>query len=249
MPRQAREKCESQIYHVMLRGVNRQPIFEDQVDYAYFLEILAACKRISGFELYAYCLMSNHVHLLLKAQHEPLEKIVKRIASRYVYWFNAKYERNGHLFQDRFMSEAVKDEKYLLTVLRYIHQNPVKSGMCQAVADYEYSSYREYVDAARIVDTEFVFYHISLGDLMQMHSNLEMEQCLDMEEGKGPLRVTDEQARKIIEKHTQCRNASDFQSLDMATRNNYIRLLKEEGISIHQISRLTGISFGIVKRV
>ncbi len=153
MPRQAREKCESQIYHVMLRGVNRQQIFEDEEDSVCFLDILAECKQISEFELYAYCLMGNHVHLLLKVQNEPLEQIMKRITTRYVYWFNAKYERSGHLFQDRFRSEPVENEQYLLTVLRYIHQNPVKSGICHAVADYEYSSYREYVGAVRMIDT------------------------------------------------------------------------------------------------
>ena len=249
MPRQAREKCESQVYHVMLRGVNRQQIFEDEEDCARFLQILAECKQICGFELYAYCLMGNHVHLLLKAQSEPLEQIMKRIAARYVYWFNVKYERNGHLFQDRFMSEPVKDEKYILTVLRYIHQNPVKAGICQTVGDYEYSSYREYVGTAQVIDTEFVYHHISPDYFVQMHSQLEVTQCLDVTQEKSSPRVTDEQARRIIDKHTKCTSASDFQRLDIATRNKYLKLLKEHGLSIRQISRLTGISFGIVSRV
>ena len=84
MPRHAREKCESNIYHVMLRGAGQQQIFEDTEDSERFLEILAECKQISEFALYAYCLMGNHVHLLIKEQQEPLEQIVKRIATRYV---------------------------------------------------------------------------------------------------------------------------------------------------------------------
>ena len=249
MPRQAREKCESNIYHVMLRGVNRQQIFEDEEDCAHFLEILAECKQISCFALYAYCLMGNHVHFLIKEQQEPLEQIMKRITTRYVYWFNVKYERSGHLFQDRFRSEPVENEQYLLTVLRYIHQNPIKAGICQAVADYEYNSYREYVGTVRMIDTGFVYHHISPDDFVLMHSQLETTQCLDIEDREQSPRVTDEQARRIIEKHTKCTSASDFQRLDIATRNKYLKLLKEHGLSIRQISRLTGISFGIVSRV
>lgn len=249
MPRQARQKCESNIYHVMLRGAGQQQIFEDTEDSERFLEILAECKQISEFALYAYCLMGNHVHLLIKEQREPLEQIVKRIATRYVYWFNTKYERCGHLFQDRFKSEPVSDEKYFLTVLRYIHQNPVKAGICNAVEDYAYSSYREYVASAKIIDTEFAFAHISPEDFVQIHHLPEQTQCLDIENREGSPRVTDEQARRIIEMHTKCHNASDFQRLDVAKRNQYLKLLKAHGLSIRQISRLTGISFGIVSRV
>ena len=113
----------------MLRGINQQDIFEDEDDYLRFLAIIRECKDISKFELYAYCLMTNHVHLLLKTGEEPLELIFKRIGSRYVYWYNLKYQRIGHLFQDRYKSEAVEDDAYFLTVLRYIMQNPMKAGM------------------------------------------------------------------------------------------------------------------------
>ena len=91
--------------------------------------ILKECKEISGFEMYAFCLMTNHVHLLLRETDEPLEVVFKRIGSRYAYWYNNKYQRIGHLFQDRFKSENVEDDAYFLTVLRYIIQNPMKAGM------------------------------------------------------------------------------------------------------------------------
>jgi REP element-mobilizing transposase RayT len=74
--------------------------------------------------------MGTHVHLLIKEETEALGKIMKRIGVRYVYWYNRKYERSGHLFQDRYKSEPVDDDGYFMTVLRYIHQNPRKSGLC-----------------------------------------------------------------------------------------------------------------------
>ena len=139
MPRQARKKSESGIYHVMLRGINQQQIFEDSEDCDKFIQILQECKAVSGFKLFAYCLMGNHIHLLIKPEKEPLEQVFKRIGGRYVYWYNVKYQRVGHLFQDRFKSEPVEDDSYFLTVIRYIHQNPVKAGLCKNIKDYKYS--------------------------------------------------------------------------------------------------------------
>ena len=144
MPRQARKKSQTGIYHIMLRGINGHQIFVDSEDYEKFLEILKDCKAISEFEIFAYCLMSNHIHLLLKEVKEPIEQIMKRIATRFVYWYNIKYQRAGHLFQDRFKSEPVENDEYFLTVIRYIHQNPVKAGICKKPQDYNYSSYNEF---------------------------------------------------------------------------------------------------------
>jgi REP element-mobilizing transposase RayT len=110
-----------------MRGINRQIIFEDTEDYIQFLESLTRQKETSGIQIYAYCLMSNHVHLLMKEGNVDLGTVFKRIGSSYVYWHNWKYNRRGHLFQDRYRSEAVEDDGYFLTVIRYIHNNPIKA--------------------------------------------------------------------------------------------------------------------------
>lgn len=127
MPRKARIESKSGIYHIMLRGINRQQIFEDDEDFEKFLWVLKDVKQLSRFKLYGYCLMGNHIHLLLKPENEPLELIFRRIGSKYVYWYNLKYQRTGHLFQDRFKSEPVENISSFFVVLRYIHQNPVKA--------------------------------------------------------------------------------------------------------------------------
>ena len=135
MPRQAREKSSSGIYHVMLRGINRQNIFEDDRDRQRFIETILYYKTISNYELYGYCLMDNHIHLLIKEKDESISKAIKRICSSYVYWYNQKYERCGHLFQERYKSEVVETEGYFLTVIRYIHQNPIKAGLVKTLVD------------------------------------------------------------------------------------------------------------------
>ncbi len=98
MPRQAREKSDNATYHIMLRGINRQQIFEEAEDCEKFIEILQHYQAVSEYKIYAYCLMGNHVHLLMEFCKEDIAQAMKRIATKYVYWYNTKYERNG---QDR----------------------------------------------------------------------------------------------------------------------------------------------------
>lgn len=110
MPRQARKKSDSGIYHIMMRGINRQIIFQDEEDYSKFLQTLERYKEKSGYKIYAYCLMGNHIHLLLKVDIEPLGQLMRRLCGSYVYWYNRKYQRIGYLFQDRFKSEVVEND-------------------------------------------------------------------------------------------------------------------------------------------
>lgn len=247
MPRQARRKSESGIYHIMLRGINQQQIFEDNEDFNKFIQILKDCKAISEFKLFAYCLMGNHIHLLIKPEKEPLEQIFKRIGGRFVYWYNIKYQRVGHLFQDRFKSEPIEDDSYFLTVVRYIHQNSVKAGLCKSIEDYQYSSYNEYIKKESWIDTDFLFEMISKKEFVRYNNATNTDKCLDIDETVR-IRLTDEQAQRVIEKYSHCYNVSDFQKLDTKSRDEFIILFKEKGLSIRQISRLTGTSIAIVRK-
>ena len=247
MPRQARKKSKSGIYHVMLRGINQQQIFEDGEDFDKFIQILKDCKAISEFNIFAYCLMGNHIHLLIKPEREPLEQVFKRIGGRFVYWYNIKYQRVGHLFQDRFKSEPVEDDSYFLTVIRYIHQNPVKAGICKKIEEYQYSSYNEYLKNAGLVDADFLFEMISKKEFIRYNNTENSDKCLDVEENRK-IRLTDEQAQSVIEKYSHCYSASDFQKLNTKSRDKFIILFKEKGLSIRQISRLTGTSIAIARK-
>lgn len=231
----------------MLRGINQQQVFEDKEDCEKFLQILKDCKAISEYKLYAYCLMGNHIHLLVHEVAEPIERIMKRIATRFVYWYNIKYQRVGHLFQDRFKSEPVEDDSYFLTVLRYIHQNPVKGGICKKVTAYEYSSYNEFIKDSDLIDSEFVFGMISKEDFEKFNNQASFDKCLDIED-KPIVKVTDEQAQKIIEKYSKCKNATEFQKLSDRLKEKYIIKFHSQGMSIRQIARLCGESKGIIEK-
>ncbi len=247
MPRTVRKKSNSGIYHVMLRGINQQRIFEDDEDYQKFLQVLLDCKAISGFELYAYCLMTNHIHLLIKEIQEPLELLMKRIEVRFVYWYNIKYRRTGHLFQDRFKSEPINDDSYFLTVLRYVHQNPIKAKLVKNIEQYQFSSYNDYFKSSDLVDCSFTFEIIPKSEFVRFNNEKNFTNCLDIDDNFS-IKLTDEQAKIKIEKISKCKNASEFQALDIKLRDKYLAKFRNSGLSIRQISRLTGVSFNIVRK-
>ncbi len=246
MPRQARRKSASGIYHAILRGVNQQQLFEDTEDFEKFVQVIKDCKAISGFELYAYCLMGNHVHLLIKEVHEPMEQIFKRIGSRYVYWYNIKYQRVGHLFQDRYRSEPVETDDYFLTVLRYIHQNPVKAGLCDKIEDWKYSSFFNYQNNV-LINSDFVLEIIDAEKFYLFNIENNSDKCLDTE-NQTRIRLTDEQAKRVIYNISKCKAVIDFQRLAESEKPICIAKFYENGLSIRQISRLTGTSKGLVEK-
>ena len=145
MPRTARIKGEFSTYHIIMRGNERKNIFLSDDDKARFLDTLKRMKDKYNYKLEAYCLMDNHVHLLINDNGNDISKILKSINVSYVYYFNHTYRRMGHLFQDRFKSEAVENDDYLLAVSAYIHNNPVKAGMVNTPEEYRWSSYNFYI--------------------------------------------------------------------------------------------------------
>ena len=110
MSRTARKISKTGIYHIMLRGTDRRAIFLDEEDNLLLLHALRETKKLSGFKLYSYCLMGNHVHILLEEGEERIAQIIKRLGVRYVSFYNSKYDLLGHLFQDRYRSEPVETD-------------------------------------------------------------------------------------------------------------------------------------------
>jgi len=247
MPRENRKRSESGVYHIMLRGINRQQIFEDDEDYNRFLETLAKYREECGYSVYGYCLMPNHVHLVLRAGRQPLETIMRRIGASFVYWYNAKYARTGHLFQDRYKSEPVESDDYLMTVIRYVHWNPVKAGLCDAPKAYPYSSYARYFEQQGLIDSTVIAGMMGAEAFKGFHLTPGKEECLDVRENTRQ-HVTEEQALTLMQELTGCQNASEYQSLTVEKRDEGLREMLRHGVSIRQASRITGISFGIVRK-
>jgi len=244
MPRKARQKSNTGIYHIIIRGINRQDIFHDDEDKGVYLDRLSKYKADCGFEIYAYCLMGNHMHLLLKEGKTGISGIMKRIGTSYVYWYNRKYDRTGHLFQDRYKSEPIEDDSYLLTVTRYIHQNPVKIGL----SIDSWTSYNDYLGNGNMTDTKPVLELFNLDIIKARNIFIEYvsepnsDVCLEISETK---RVTDKEAERLAKK-LKLKNFQEIQQTDKPKRDMILKELKDAGLSIRQLERLTGISRGVI---
>ena len=133
MGRPLRIVVPGQAYHVMARGNERKNIFRNASDYRKFLKIIKDASDKYSFSLYAYSLMTNHYHLLIRIEHPNLSTIMQYINTRYGIYFNLRYKRNGHLFQSRFKSVIVEHGQFLLEVMRYMHLNPLRAGMVESL--------------------------------------------------------------------------------------------------------------------
>ena len=190
--------------------------------------------------------MDNRVHLLLKEEKENISQSMKRIISSYVYWYNSKYGRCGHLFQERYKSEPVFSDAYLLTVLRYIHQNPLKAKIVSDLSEYKWSSYKEYTSETRMTDTKYIMDLFSDNpkdaiELFKKHLEEEnKDTCLEIVK-KKPI-ITDDMLRQIIKKRYKI-SAVKFCDEEKEKQEHILKeLLKIEGISTRQIARVIGIS-------
>ena len=238
------------LYHVIARGTGRQNIFEDDADRKKFLELCAGALGNYEVELYAWCLMSNHVHLVIHAPMQRLAEFMKSLCGQYARYFNKKNERSGHLFQERYKSEAICDEQYLLTVVRYVHNNPAKAGICSA-QDYPWSSYAEYIQKPKLCCTDLVL------DLIGGASEFENFQlndaafdgCIDIAIGTRVALLNDDKATQMAKDALGHDVFVRLKELNRNERNSALITLKQLGFSIRQVERLTGISRGIVARV
>lgn len=145
IPRKARIKSEFGIYHVIQRGNEKKNIFRNNCDRYKYIEVLIKAKEKYNFLVHGYCLMDNHIHILLDTNGKDMSKIMQSISVSYAIYFNKTYDRCGHLFQDRFRSEQVLNDEYLMEVSRYIHNNPVKAGIVNNLTEYIWTSFGKYI--------------------------------------------------------------------------------------------------------
>ena len=255
MPRKPREKGETGIYHVIVRGVGQQDIFHEEDDFHRYLETTKKISLESGVSVLGYCLMTNHVHLLLREDNGDISVFMKRLDVSYAYWYNWKYERIGHVFQDRFKSECVEDEVYLLTVIRYIHQNPVKASITSRPEEYEWSScaayYKEDRNTGTFPDSNLILSIVhnekkkAIERLQKFTEKDNEDHCLDCDEIK---RISESEAYEITKRIMKNKPVAALQNMDQDTRNKILSRLRNDGLSLRQICRITGLPFHIVRK-
>ncbi len=209
------------------------------------METLSQKKIEEQFEVYGYCLMSNHVHLLIREKNDKISRIMSRIGTSYAWWYNQKYGRSGHVFQGRYRSECVEDDAYLLTVIRYIHNNPVKAKMVSAVEDYRWSSIHSYYGGRenpdKLTTPEFILGMIhekSAEAIKRFKEYMQMEnedQCLD---DQIKLHKTDGEVKDEIEAMMNGEPIGKLLDMEKTKRQEILRKIKKsEGVTQRQIAR------------
>ena len=248
MANKYRTYSEANIYHITLRGVAKQIIFEDDEDRRFFGKRMRQCFDENEVKLYAWCFMSNHVHLLIRAELSVVTKAMRSLLVSYAMYFNARHDRTGHLFQNRFDSVPIETDEQLMVAVRYIHRNPSEIPG-QSSESYEWSSYREYLGWPFITSTEFVKgLFNSQEDFITFHDSWQPEP----EKLSGAFLshkvLSDEEAIVFAKDLLGVDSITAIACLDKAERDRRLAILKENGLTVSQIARITGIGRNIVQR-
>lgn len=161
-------------YHITARGNHRNDIFRDEEDFQYYLTVIEEALLYYSeynYKLLCYCLMDNHVHLMIKTDTKELGVLIARTHSIYTRYFNKKYNYIGHLFQDRYFSEFIEDDEQLLETSRYVHLNPVKAKMVQKPSEYSWSSYSMFIGEKeeKLIDSGIILKYFNYVDRHKLY--------------------------------------------------------------------------------
>ena len=168
MPRGPRPVVPNIPHHVIHRGNNRQQIFYSDKDYSFLVKTIREAKRQFNCMIYGYCFMPNHIHIIVQpSDMDSLSKMLKLVAGRYTRYVNKTYKRTGTLWEGRFKSSPIEQERYLLGCIRYIEMNPVKAKVVKDPEEYRWSSYRKraFGEDDPILDLDT--YYLELGETLQ----------------------------------------------------------------------------------
>lgn len=266
MPRKARLISPTQVYHVMLRGIDRRNIFMEDDDFLSFLQCLKIAQAKDSLEIMAFCLMDNHVHLIVKEEDYGMLSIsMHRIANAYAKYHNHKYERCGHLFENRFKSQVIDTDRYFLRALRYVHRNPILASMVTSVGAYPWSSHQDYLRAYSamggcatsnkppLIDTNRL-----MSRLPQLESYLNLMNTDDEDDVEGASQhpqlfedrkkdaITDSALHKVL---TEAYDLDNFHLLNFKDRNDSIlTIYKNYNTSTRQLARILQMTRSMIHR-
>ncbi len=244
MSRMARTRSVSGYMHVIVRGIGRQILFEETKDYEHYLERLERYCLETDVKVCSYCLMENHVHILLHGESSSIVLLMKKLGVSYSGYYNRKYDRTGHLFQDRYRSEPIEEERYLLTVFRYILQNPRRAAICSA-SDYPWSSYRHYEKPPAFMDLSAIWGLLGNKRQFERYIGTEAQDiCLEYVD----IKHDDEWAKQELKRCLGISEGTKLQSVGKKARDAALVKLKKAGLTIRHIERLTGIGRNIVQK-
>lgn len=279
MGRRLRIEYYGAMYHIIQRGYNKEPIFKDREDKSYLLEILSETKEIHDFQIFAYVIMNNHYHFAIRTFNIPISRIMHIINTRYAKYYNSKMDRTGPVFEDRYTGILVQDESYLITLIKYIHNNPVAAKICGSMEEYQWSSdvfYR--VNMESIVDIEELLGMLSInridaikkyielmdediGNYQVLKDIYERSPIIGREEFIKSMEVVDGEEEENIELDEilmrACPSVKEYELIKEGSRKRYLTKYKKKyieearqiGYSYQRIGKNIGISATSVRKI
>ncbi|MCF6463142.1 transposase [Clostridium sp. Cult1] len=270
MGRKPRIQYYGAIYHIIQRGNNRGLVFKEEKDKLYLLELLNESRDIYDFKIFAYVIMDNYYHLLMRTFNISISRIMHNINSKYAKYYNLKMGRRGPVFKGRYTSVLIQDESYLLELVRYIHNNPVAANICNSIEEYKWSSdifYR--MNIGNIVDIDVLLDTLSLDRKESLTKYVELmdqeisnyENLKNFYEGNGIIgsqafirsfEKTKKDERTTLDEilKRSCPTENEFNLIKKGSRKRYltkykikyIQLGRDEGYSYRQIGENIGVS-------
>lgn len=239
MPHAARRLSESGFYHVVPKGIHDQLIFHDDADRRFYIELLDLASKRYGVHIHSYCLMSNHVHLVLEDLTGSLASFMKLVDERYGSFFAEKTGRKGGIFVRPLWSEPIESDAYLLCAVRYVHANPASAAICCASA-YEWSSAKDYLGRNGITFTKTVLSLFGGRDGFIEWSRSENSTLLPFPGSKLKRHLSDDEIRRVA------MSILGYDITELGTHNKVqqktdVRKLFKRGMSVSQLARLTGL--------
>ena len=185
MPRKARQESSTDMYHVIMRGNNRKWIFKKEIHKEKMKKLIFNQVEMGLIEVYAWCIMDNHVHIVLRAKMMNMSKAMFNINRVFARHYNYKEKEVGHVFESRYKSKPAESDEYLMQVIRYIHNNPVKAKMVKKAEQYQWSSFKDYeVGNYRLLSIDLVktYFNNSFKAFKEYHDEIDDNEYLEIYE-------------------------------------------------------------------
>ena len=241
--------------HCIIRGIDKRDIFFDIQDRKKFLKGLKEYKEKYNICIGTYVLMQNHVHIVMQGENKDISDFFHSLLISYSSYFNKKYDRVGHLFENRYKNKMINNERYLKNVVKYIHYNPQKAGICK-FNNYKWSGYQELLNQKTWLDKELImlYYSDDIEEATKIfqneHFNGLQRYYEDYVEYELVRNLSDEQVKRLIDdKMKEIQNKND----DLLGKEKNKNILKEvlniKGVSISQVNRVTGINRRLLTKI
>lgn len=242
MPRIARSSLGTSFFHVIVQGINKEYIFDKEEYIQKYLELISKNKENYNIQILAYCIMNNHAHLLIYSEdYKELSKFMHKVNCIYAHYYNNNENRVGVLFRNRYVSEPIYKEEYLLNCINYIHMNPVKANMVSECSEYKYSSYNQYIRNEGVARSDIlvkIFGEQNWKELFSVLDNNIVFEDMEVEKEKvfnKAIKQFENESNKILEEILK----------DKILLRKLVRILKENyKFSYTQIAERFNISRG-----